>query len=88
MRLTAEGDKECDYDFLASIELLILDQTDFFFMQNWDHLLHVFDNLHLQPQTTRNAGEIVNKEKNNCAQFFAIFFLNFSENLKGSCENL
>ncbi|CAH0385473.1 unnamed protein product [Bemisia tabaci] len=49
MLIGAEGDKERDYDFLASIELLILDQTEIFLMQNWDHLLHVFNHLHLQP---------------------------------------
>jgi U3 small nucleolar RNA-associated protein 25 len=73
LRLTigAEGDEERDYDFLASIELLILDQTELFFMQNWDHLLHVFDHLHLQPQTTRNTGEIVNVTTHSSLQFTA-----------------
>ncbi|XP_022188603.2 digestive organ expansion factor homolog [Nilaparvata lugens] len=46
----AEGESERDYDFLASIELLILDQTEVFLMQNWDHLLHMFEHLHMQPQ--------------------------------------
>ena len=27
-----------DYDFLSSIEILILDQADVFIMQNWEHL--------------------------------------------------
>lgn len=51
----AVGEKERDFDFLASIELLILDQTEIFFAQNWDHLLHTLDHLHLQPQTARNT---------------------------------
>ncbi|XP_015118228.1 digestive organ expansion factor homolog [Diachasma alloeum] len=50
MVVGAEGEEERDYDFLASIELLIMDQTELFFMQNWDHLLHVLDHLHLQPK--------------------------------------
>ena len=38
------SDKNRDYDFLSSIEVLILDQTEFFIMQNWDHILvsHTF----------------------------------------------
>lgn len=55
MIVGAPGDKERDYDFLASIELLILDQAEIFMAQNWDHLLHVLDHLHLQPQSARNT---------------------------------
>ena len=50
MVIGAEGEEERDYDFLASIEMLIMDQTEIFFMQNWDHLLHILDHLHLQPK--------------------------------------
>ncbi|KAL3289839.1 hypothetical protein HHI36_023230 [Cryptolaemus montrouzieri] len=46
----AEGESERNFDFLASIEILLLDQTEIFMMQNWDHLVHIFDHLHLQPK--------------------------------------
>ncbi|KAL1139289.1 hypothetical protein AAG570_006275 [Ranatra chinensis] len=50
MLIGAEGEKDRDYDFLASIEILIMDQAQVFTMQNWEHVLHVIDHLHLQPK--------------------------------------
>ncbi|XP_015245494.1 PREDICTED: digestive organ expansion factor homolog [Cyprinodon variegatus] len=49
MVLGAEGESKRDYDFLSSIELLVLDQTDVFLMQNWEHVLHVMKHMNLQP---------------------------------------
>ena len=50
MLIGAEGEAERDYDFLASTELLILDQAELFLMQNWDHTIHILNHLHLQPK--------------------------------------
>ena len=49
MIIGSSEDADRDYDFLTSIELLILDQLDIFTMQNWDHVLHLMDHMHLQP---------------------------------------
>lgn len=55
MIIGAPGDEKRDYDFLASIEVLVLDQLDVMYAQNWDHLLHVLDHLHLQPKSRENT---------------------------------
>ncbi|KAG0216349.1 hypothetical protein B0O80DRAFT_434675 [Mortierella sp. GBAus27b] len=46
----ADGDRKRDFDFLASIEVVIVDQTDDMLMQNWSHLESVFEHMNLIPK--------------------------------------
>lgn len=55
LRMLIETPDDNTIDFLSSIEILILDQLEVFLMQNWDHMLKIFDNLHLQPQSRGNT---------------------------------
>jgi U3 small nucleolar RNA-associated protein 25 len=39
-----------DHDFLSSIQTVIIEQADIISMQNWEHLLHVFEHLNKLPK--------------------------------------
>ncbi|KAK9762664.1 rRNA-binding ribosome biosynthesis protein utp25, variant 2 [Basidiobolus ranarum] len=50
-----QEDKKRDFDFLSSIEMLILDQTDVFLTQNWEHVEHLIDHLNLIPKDSHGC---------------------------------
>ena len=51
----ADGEKHQEYDFLSSIEVCILDQSEAYLMQNWDHVMAMMAHTNLQPKETRNT---------------------------------
>lgn len=54
LRMKVKGDnQDADYDFLSSIEIVILDQSDVFLMQNWEHVIEIMKLINLQPKESR-----------------------------------
>lgn len=49
------SDEKRNFDFLSSIETVILDQTTHFSMQNWEHVEHFFEHLNLIPKESHGC---------------------------------
>ncbi|KAG7334528.1 hypothetical protein KOW79_002935 [Hemibagrus wyckioides] len=68
----AEGEAQRDFDFLSSVELLVLEQSDVFLMQNWEHVLHVMKHMNLQPLDSHGVdfSRVRMWNLNNWARFY------------------
>uniref|UniRef100_W5UQG0 U3 small nucleolar RNA-associated protein 25 homolog n=1 Tax=Ictalurus punctatus TaxID=7998 RepID=W5UQG0_ICTPU len=67
-----DGDAHRDFDFLSSVELLVLEQSDVFLMQNWEHVLHVMKHMNLQPLDSHGVdfSRVRMWNLNNWARFY------------------
>lgn len=55
MIIGSTGDSKQDYDFLSSIEVVIVDKSHVMNLQNWDHVKHVFQYLNKIPREMRDT---------------------------------
>jgi len=47
--LGTKDEKNREWDFLSSVEIVILDQADVYLMQNWEHVETLFSSLNKIP---------------------------------------
>ena len=50
LRLVVSSKENMSYDFLSSIEMTYMHQADVLYMQNWDHVTHIFQHLNDMPK--------------------------------------
>lgn len=50
-----KGDKKRDFDFLSSIEVMVVDQTDKMQLQSWENLEHIFQHMNLVPKNSHGC---------------------------------
>ena len=69
----AKGDSERDYSFLSSIEILIIDQANVLYMQNWQHveeILEATNNIPKHKDMINGLDEIRDYYLDNMSKFY------------------
>ena len=83
LRLLYSKKKECD--FLSSLEIVVVDQTDIILQQNWEHLLSLFDLFNLIPKKVHHTDFSRVKpallDGKYCCSIFIFLCNNFSSRL-------
>lgn len=51
LKLAVESNRELNYDFLSSIEIVLVHQCDVMLMQNPDHLVDIFKRMNKMPES-------------------------------------
>ncbi|CAG9535730.1 unnamed protein product [Cercopithifilaria johnstoni] len=83
-----ENNSGRETDFLASIEVLIIDKADILLMQNWEHLLSVVSSLHIKP---KKLTVDISRVRRWCLEQYSKFYRQtvlISEERRAECDAL
>ena len=69
----AKGDENREFSFLSSIEILVIDQANILYMQNWQHMEEILQIMNKTPKykdMTNSLDEIRELHFENLSKFY------------------